>query len=132
MVTTRRGLVDEPRHEPVPTIFEEAGVFIQPQAQRALLEHLGELIELYRSLRCEPALEQVTPARAHDVTHRCGVGDVVAEEGREPGGKRCIAQAAVLPEIRVAPIPDRHLGDVLVRREQVMEHRLVRAVEHAA
>ena len=46
MVTTHRGLVDEPRHEPMPAIFEEAGAFVRFHAKRDLLEHLGELVKI--------------------------------------------------------------------------------------
>jgi len=46
MVTTHRGLVDEPRHEPMPTIFEEAGAFVRFHAKHDLLEHLGELVKI--------------------------------------------------------------------------------------
>jgi hypothetical protein len=55
----------------------------------------------------------------------------VAVEGREPIGQWCVAQLAVLPEVRAAPVPDRDLGDVLVRQEQVTEHRPMCAVERA-
>ena len=56
----------------------------------------------------------------------------MAVEGWQPFCQRHIAQPAILPKGRAAGVPDRYFGDVLVRREQVMEHRLVRAVERAA
>ena len=57
VVTTLRGFVDEPRHQPVPSILEEAGVFVRFQAKHDILEHLGELIKLHRCLGGQPALE---------------------------------------------------------------------------
>lgn len=104
MVTAGGGSVDKSGHQPVAPILEVAGPFIGFVCQHHVLQHQGELLELFCRQGGQAALELVAEHKADDVAHRCRAPVVVTMECRHQFRKKGVRKPSIMPEGRVPAI----------------------------